>query len=242
MNAFAAAIAANGAAASRACALLSAAPPHHRARLLSVADGALNDWRAHSIGALSKQLALTPLAAATALAETSAPDRGVTRPPRSPRHVAIVLSGRVTNLRPLQKHMSASGWVNADDDGAAVISRLIEFHLRKGRRPLDAARSALQRLQGSFAFAATVAAGDASIYVGAKNADAFVGFSGDAIYAITDRALRPADSEITTLQNGDVATLQPDQIVITDADGMGIEKHFWRTTPPTPPRMTLVAP
>lgn len=241
MNTFAAAVSANGAAAARACALLSAAPLHHRARLLSVAEGALNDWRGHSIGALSKQLALTPLAAATALAETSAPDRGA-RPPRSPRHVAIVLTGRVTNLRPLQKHMSASGWVNADDDGAAVVSRLIEFHLRKGRRPLEAARSALQRLQGSFAFAATVAAGEASIYVAAKNADAFVGFTADAIYAISDRSLRPADSEITPLQSGDVATLRDDHIVITDADGMGIEKHAWRTKPPTPPHMTLVAP
>ncbi|MEZ5960556.1 MAG: hypothetical protein R3C30_09055 [Hyphomonadaceae bacterium] len=179
------------------------------------------------MGALIAQLGLTPVSSFAALAQANAASGalGARDDVPAPHHVAAAFAGAITNLRPLRKHMVASGWVASDADGGAVVARLIDFHLRKGKPPVDAVRAALQKLQGRFAVGAISPEDPATIYVAAKGANALVGFIDGAACAVSDAGMRPPGAELTPLEPDDVAILSPARIVVADLEGMQIVKQ-----------------
>lgn len=229
MTAIAAIASFDGAAAQRACALLAPAA-HERARLLCFHDNALHDWRAHSADALRAQLSQTPIGAAAALASSLPAPRcflgaAAASNASSPSHSAAAACGAIANLRPLRKHMIASGWLDHDVDESAVVAALVDFYLRKAKQPLDAVRAALRKLQGAFTIAVIVPESPVSLFIASKHPGVAVGFVDGAACALSDARLRPHGAELTPLQADDVAILTPRQIVLTDLDGMQIVKH-----------------
>lgn len=226
MNAIAAAAAWDAAAAQRACALLTSSP-QERARLLFFQDNSLHDRRAHSADALRAQLAESPIQTAVALAYTCPAERGLSASGSfaTPRYSVTALAGTIANLRPLRKHMIASGWLDQGADEDAVVAALVDFYLRKAKQPLDAVRAALRKLQGAFAIAVIVPDSPASTFVASKNLNVLVGFVDGAACALSDARMRPSGAELAPLQADDVAILTPHQIVLTDFDGMQIVKH-----------------
>ncbi|MCC6787598.1 MAG: hypothetical protein IT547_07130 [Hyphomonadaceae bacterium] len=226
MTAIAAIASLDGAAAQRACALL-APTEHERARLLCFQDHALHDWRAPSADALAAQLDQTPIRACAALVSSlpAAHNFGVPRNASPPRHAAAAACGAIANLRPLRKHMIASGWLDHDVDESAVVAALVDFYLRKAKQPLDAVRAALRKLQGAFTIAVIVPESPVSLFIASKHPGVAVGFVDGAACALSDARLRPHGAELTPLQADDVAILTPRQIVLTDLDGMQIVKH-----------------
>jgi glucosamine--fructose-6-phosphate aminotransferase (isomerizing) len=124
--------------------------------------------------------------------------------------VAVVHNGIIENYETLRAELSEDTFVS--DTDTEVIPHLIAEHLAAGEAPRVAVASAVDRLAGSFAFAATIAGTD-RVFAVRKDSPLVIGHGEDGMYLGSDvTAFIDYTREVTYLQDGDIAVLAPDGI------------------------------
>jgi glucosamine--fructose-6-phosphate aminotransferase (isomerizing) len=81
--------------------------------------------------------------------------------------VAVIHNGIIENFYGLRQQLEAEGHRFASQTDTECVAHLVEAGLKQGLAFPDAVRTALQRLEGSFALA-VVHQGDPGVVVGAK--------------------------------------------------------------------------
>jgi glucosamine--fructose-6-phosphate aminotransferase (isomerizing) len=200
------------------------------AGVATVEDGHLDRRRAEGkLKNLEIRLSNHPLQGRTGLGHTRWATHGkpVERNahPHMNERVAVVHNGIIENFQELRGELSAKGHVFQTETDTETVLHLVSDYLDQGVAPVDAARAALQRLQGAFALA-VIFAGEDNLMIGARQGPPLaIGHGEGEMYLGSDAiALAPFTDTITYLEDGDCAVLTREAAEIFAFDGRKVER------------------
>jgi glucosamine--fructose-6-phosphate aminotransferase (isomerizing) len=178
---------------------------------------------------LQKRLDAEPLTGTIGIGHTRWATHGVPNETNAHPHfsngVAIVHNGIIENFSDLREELSRDGYEFVSQTDTEVVAHLVARELKKGLPPVDAAHSALKRLEGAFALA-IMFQGDEDLIVGARNGPPLaVGHGDGEMYLGSDAiALAPFTNSVTYLEDGDWAIVRRNEIRIFDMDGRAVQR------------------
>jgi glucosamine--fructose-6-phosphate aminotransferase (isomerizing) len=140
--------------------------------------------------------------------------------PHAVEGVAVVHNGIIENHRELRKDLKLAGARFATETDTEVVAHLVNHHLKEGRKPIDAVRASLPRLEGAFALA-FLFEGYEDLLIGArKGSPLAVGYGRGEMYLGSDAiALAPLTDMINYLEDGDITIITREGIEFLDATG-----------------------
>ncbi len=138
-------------------------------------------------------------------------------------NVAVVHNGIIENYQPLRDELEAAGHTFESETDTEVVPHLVEDGIADGLDPEAAFRSAVARLEGSYALAMVVA-GSEAILAARNDSPLVLGLADDATYLASDvPAFREHTDRVVYLEDGQFARVDRDGWVVTDADGDRID-------------------
>ncbi|MBR3317373.1 MAG: glutamine--fructose-6-phosphate transaminase (isomerizing) [Atopobiaceae bacterium] len=141
--------------------------------------------------------------------------------------IAVVHNGIIENFQELKRELMASGHEFRSDTDTEVIPHLIQeaWNGPAHGNLAMAVRNACDRLEGSWAIACVCADVPGTLVVTRKGSPLVVATADGGAYAASDvMPLASVTSNVTQLDDYDVATLSPDgTIAITDRDGREVQ-------------------
>ncbi len=141
--------------------------------------------------------------------------------------VSVVHNGIIENFRTLRGDLSAKGHVfDSDTDTEAVVHLISEELSNNGDDPVAAVQSALGQLEGAFALGIVFAGHDDLMIAARRGSPLAIGHGEATMYLGSDAiALAPFTSEITYLEEGDMAVLRRSGAEIFDHSGAAVERE-----------------
>jgi glucosamine--fructose-6-phosphate aminotransferase (isomerizing) len=205
------------------------------AGIATLVDGAIDRRRAEGkLANLASVLRERPLAGTTGIGHTrwathGAPTRNNAHPHGTGR-VAVVHNGIIENHAELKRELEAEGQVFTTETDTETVAQLIDLLLARGMSPVEAAQSALARLEGAYALALLFAGHD-NLLIGARHGPPLaVGFGEGEMFLGSDAlALAPLTSRIAYLHDGDWAVLSDGGAVFRNAQGDEVVRDIKRT-------------
>jgi len=145
--------------------------------------------------------------------------------PHMNERVAVVHNGIIENFQELRDELTAKGHAFQTETDTETVLHLVSDYLDQGRSPVEAAKAALQRLQGAFALA-IIFAGEGNLMIGARQGPPLaIGHGDGEMYLGSDAiALAPFTDTITYLEDGDCAVLTRDKAEIFALDGRRVDR------------------
>ena len=138
--------------------------------------------------------------------------------------VAVVHNGIIENYQTLREELAADGHEFASDTDTEVVPHLVETELAAGVDAETAVRAAVDRLEGSFAVAVTVA-GVEAVFAARRDSPLVLGVDDDATYLASDvPAFREYTDRVVYLDDGEFARIDADGYAVTGPDGTRREK------------------
>ena len=178
---------------------------------------------------LENVVGASPLAGTVGIGHTRWATHGIPNEanahPHSNGRVAVVHNGIIENFRALRAELEAGGDAFESDTDTEVIVHLVSRHLDRGAAPADAARAAINELEGAFALAILFAGHDGLMIGARRGSPLAVGFSeGEVMLGSDAIALGPLATHIAYLEDGDTVELSVGGAAIRDASGTPVER------------------
>ncbi|MDG5761541.1 glutamine--fructose-6-phosphate transaminase (isomerizing) [Natronococcus sp. A-GB1] len=137
--------------------------------------------------------------------------------------VAVVHNGIIENYQALRDELVARGHEFTSDTDTEVIPHLIEEQLEAGENRQTAFRQVVDRLEGSYAVAAVFEGSDV-IYAARHESPLVIGLGDEGNYLASDvPAFIEYTDQVIYLEDGEFATLTPDEVVVRDEAGEIVE-------------------
>ncbi|RQH01231.1 glutamine--fructose-6-phosphate transaminase (isomerizing) [Natrarchaeobius oligotrophus] len=137
--------------------------------------------------------------------------------------VAVVHNGIIENYQPLRDDLESRGYEFESETDTEVVPHLIADALADGCDRERAFRRAIDRLEGSYAIAA-VFSGCETVYAARDSSPLVLGIGDDGHYLASDvPAFIEYTDRVIYLDDGEFATIEPDSVVVTDADGTVVD-------------------
>src|SRR5262245_2806306 len=200
------------------------------AGVATVEEGRLDRRRAEGkLRNLEQRLSNQPLQGRTGLGHTRWATHG--RPvehnahPHMNERVAVVHNGIIENFQELKDELAAKGHRFETETDTETVLHLVSDYLAQGLSPVEAARSALQRLRGAFALG-IIFAGEDDLMIGARQGPPLaIGHGTGEMYLGSDAiALAPFTDTITYLEDGDWAVLSRRNAQIFNLEGRPVAR------------------
>jgi glucosamine--fructose-6-phosphate aminotransferase (isomerizing) len=139
--------------------------------------------------------------------------------------VAVIHNGIVENHEALRAELVAAGTTFRSDTDTEIIAHLVALELAGGVDLPEAVRRTARRLVGSYA-CVVISADQPGLLVAVRHQSPLVlGRGQGANYLASDiPALLAHTRDMVPLDDGDVAVLTPDALVVTDLDGRAVER------------------
>jgi glucosamine--fructose-6-phosphate aminotransferase (isomerizing) len=205
------------------------------AGIATLVNGHIDRRRAEGkIVNLDKRLTDAPLAGTTGIGHTRWATHGVPSEANAHPHangqVAVVHNGIIENYQELQSELTAEGAVFESQTDTEVIVHLLSHYLAQGQAPVDAARSAINRLHGAFALA-IIFAGENDLMIGARRGSPLaLGYGDGEMFLGSDAlALAPLTRRIAYLEEGDMAVLHAGSVQLFDEAGRPVTRKMQET-------------
>ncbi len=180
---------------------------------------------------LSAALERAPLPGTTGIGHTrwathGAPTENNAHPHGTSR-VSVVHNGIIENHAELREELEAAGQEFSTETDTETVAQLVDLNLKNGMRPIEAAGSALRRLEGAYALA-MIFSGHPELMVAAQNgAPLAVGYGDDEMFVGSDAlALAPLTRRIAYLQDGDWSVVSRKGAKFFDKNGAEIEREI----------------
>ncbi len=173
---------------------------------------------------LERRLKAEPLDGTIGIGHTRWATHGIPNETNAHPHfsngVAIVHNGIIENFADLRTELTADGFDFVSQTDTEVVAHLVARELGRGAPPIEAAHSALKRLEGAFALA-IMFRGDENLIVGARNGPPLaVGHGEGEMFLGSDAiALAPFTDSITYLEDGDWVVVRRNAVTIFDMAG-----------------------
>jgi glucosamine--fructose-6-phosphate aminotransferase (isomerizing) len=181
------------------------------------------------IAALEDLLAEHPLVGTVGVGHTrwathGAPSEINAHPHKSGR-VTVAHNGIIENYAELRETLKAAGRVFESETDSEVVAHLIDEALIHHAAPLDALKSALDRLTGAYALAVLIE-GEDNLILGARHGSPLVIGHGKGEMFIGSDALAvgPFTDRVTYLEEGDYLAIDHDQAFVFDRTGKAVER------------------
>jgi glutamine---fructose-6-phosphate transaminase (isomerizing) len=173
------------------------------------------------LSALQHEIQKNPISGNTGIGHTRWATHG--RPTRVNAHphvtskVAVVHNGIIENFRELRARLEAEGRILTSDTDTEVIPHLITHYLEQGLLPTEAVTETLKLLSGTFALAILFAGKEQFMMATRRGSPLAIGHGEGQMYVGSDTvALAPFTSRISYLEDGDIAELNKDEVVVWD--------------------------
>jgi len=205
------------------------------AGIATLVNGHIDRRRAEGkIVNLDKRLQDAPLAGTTGIGHTRWATHGVPSEANAHPHangqVAVVHNGIIENYQELKAELTAEGAIFESQTDTEVIVHLLSHYLAQGQAPVDAARSAINRLHGAFALA-IIFAGENDLMIGARRGSPLaLGYGDGEMFLGSDAlALAPLTRRIAYLEEGDMAVLHAGSVQLFDEADQPVTRKVQET-------------
>jgi glutamine---fructose-6-phosphate transaminase (isomerizing) len=201
------------------------------AGIATLVNGHIDRRRAEGkLANLAASLVRTELAGCTGIGHTrwathGAPTESNAHPHGTSR-VSLVHNGIIENHAELRAELEAEGQEFSTETDTETVAQLVDLNLKRGMTPIEAAGTALRRLEGAYALA-MIFAGHSELMVGAQHgAPLAVGFGDDEMFLGSDAlALAPLTRRIAYLRDGDWTVIDRQGARFFDLDGNRVERE-----------------
>ncbi|MFC6837756.1 glutamine--fructose-6-phosphate transaminase (isomerizing) [Halomarina ordinaria] len=138
--------------------------------------------------------------------------------------VAVVHNGIIENYQELRDRLTDNGHTFRSDTDTEVVPHLIEERLMAGDDPETAVRSAIERIDGSYAIAVVIADVD-RVFAARNDSPLVLGIAEDAHFLASDvPAFREFTDQVVYIDDGEFAVIEADGWHVTDATGSLVDK------------------
>jgi len=209
------------------------------AGLVVLEDGRLTiHRRAGKIVDLAALLAREPAAGGIGLGHTRWATHGAPSEANSHPHadctgsLAVVHNGIIENYLPIKERLVLAGHVFRSQTDTEVIAHLLEDRMAAGCDLLDAVRSALGELRGSYALGViSTAAPDRLVVAKDGGGSVVIGLSPDGTFLASDiPAILPHTRDVVILENGELAVLTAKGLELSTVAGESVQRASSRIT------------
>ncbi|MGB4673393.1 MAG: glutamine--fructose-6-phosphate transaminase (isomerizing) [Azovibrio sp.] len=164
------------------------------------------------------------LSARTGIAHTRWATHGAPAEHNAHPHIsgglAVVHNGIIENYEVLKAELQALGYVFTSETDTETIAHLIAHCLETQPDLAEAVRLACRRLKGAYAIAVIAAAEPGRVVLAREGSPLLLGVGERGHYAASDAAaLLQVTRQMIYLENGDLADLRPDSLMICRIDG-----------------------
>ncbi|MBV9735042.1 MAG: glutamine--fructose-6-phosphate transaminase (isomerizing) [Acidisphaera sp.] len=150
--------------------------------------------------------------------------------PHGTARVSVVHNGIIENHAELRAELEAEGQEFSTDTDTETVAQLVDFYLKSGMQPIEAAGKTFGRLHGAYALA-LIFAGHSELIVGAQNgAPLAVGYGEEEMFLGSDAlALSPLTPRIAYLRDGDWTVVTRRGARFLNAAGREVDREIRRT-------------
>ncbi len=205
------------------------------AGIATLVDGRIERRRASGkLVNLARELERAPLGGTIGIGHTRWATHGAPTERNAHPHVsggvAVVHNGIIENHLALRAELVAAGRRFETDTDTEVVPQLVAHYLARGADPVEAARRAVDRLEGAFALVMLFEGRDDLLVAARRGSPLAVGYGDGEVYVGSDAlALAPVAERIQYLEEGDFAVLRRDGAWIRDAAGREVQRPIVRT-------------
>ena len=201
------------------------------AGIATLHDGRLDRSRAEGkLKNLEAKLADTPLTGTVGIGHTRwATHGGPTEDNAHPHmadQVAVVHNGIIENYASIKAELEDHQIGFETETDTEVVVKLVDYYLKQGKSPQDAANATFNRLEGAFALV-LIFAGEDNLMIGCRQGTPLaVGYGDGEMFVASDSyALAPLTKKICFLEDGDRVrvTRAGAQIYVNDNEGVSRE-------------------
>ncbi len=151
--------------------------------------------------------------------------------PHAAENVAVVHNGIIENYQALKAELEENQVTFLTETDTEVIPHLINFYMKQGETPEDAAQKAFNRLEGAYSIAA-IFKGEEKLLIGIrKGTPLAVGYGkeGEMYLASDAYALAPLTNKLSYLEDGDRVVIRDNKVSIFANDNTAVEREIKTT-------------
>jgi glucosamine--fructose-6-phosphate aminotransferase (isomerizing) len=182
------------------------------------------------VAELQQRLDAAPLTGDLGIAHTRWATHGIpsernAHPHMSGEQVAVVHNGIIENHAELRRELQAAGYAFTSETDTEVIAHLLGHLLHSEPDLLDAVRTAVDRLVGAYALGVISPDDPDRMVVARAGSPLVIGLGdGENFIASDVFALLPVTQRFMFLEEGDLAEVRRDEIVVFDQEGRRVER------------------
>jgi len=142
------------------------------------------------------------------------------------KSVAVVHNGIIENHESLRQQQIAAGYeFTSQTDTEVIVHQIYEHHIKEDKDLLAAVREALKHLDGAYALGVISSHEKGRLIAARKGSPLVIGVGiGEYFIASDVAALLPVTQRFIFLEEGDIADIQRDSLVIYAASGNKVER------------------
>lgn len=142
-------------------------------------------------------------------------------------NLALVHNGIIENFAEIKEQLIAQGYKFKSQTDTEVLVCLIHYHLQKSSSLLEAFKSALNEVKGSFGLALIDKNDQNTLYAARSGSPLIIGLGiGENFIASDTLALLPVTRRFIFLEEGEIAVLTTESIKVYDLDGNELHKDI----------------
>ena len=146
--------------------------------------------------------------------------------PHKAGRVAVVHNGIIENYLPLKEVLKRKGHIFTSETDTEIISHLIDELIREGCSFLDAVRTALDRIKGSYALGILFEGDEQCLIAARKESPLAIGLGEREYFIASDvPPILPYTKDFVFMEDGEVAVLSLNGVKVFDARGEEIAKE-----------------
>ena len=139
--------------------------------------------------------------------------------------VALVHNGIIENYESLRDRQIKSGYEFTSDTDTEMIANQVHYYLQKGLDLFDSVRSSTQELEGVYALVVISKDNPDRMIAARQGSPLIIGVGiGEHFVASDIFALLPVTQKFIFLEDGDIADIRCDELVIFDKSGRKVER------------------
>lgn len=146
--------------------------------------------------------------------------------PHKAGRVAVIHNGIIENHLPLREALKRRGRVFTSETDTEIICHLVDEFLQEGYAPIDAVKTALEKIRGSYALGILFDGEENCLIAARKESPLVIGLGKGEYFVASDiPPVLPYTRDFIFMEDGEVAYLSPEGVRIYDEKGEEVSRE-----------------